>query len=49
VASIADDREPMAGMYAGQTVVEMTAAAFASSLSGARVDWPLATRSNPLA
>ncbi len=49
VASIHEDREPAAGMYAGQTTVEMTAAAFASSLTGERIAWPLANRDNPLA
>jgi len=47
VAAILEDREPTAGMFAGQTVVEMTAAVFASALSGRRVDWPLAPRVNP--
>lgn len=49
VAAILEDREPTAGMYAGQTVVEMTAAIFASSLTGRRIEWPLAPRENPLA
>ncbi len=47
VAAIVEDREPMAGMYAGQTTVEMTAAVFASALAGRRVDWPLEPRGNP--
>ena len=46
--AILEDREPTAGMYAGQTTVEMTAAIFSSSLSGSRVDWPLTARGNPL-
>ena len=48
VSAIVDDREPAAGMYAGRTVVEMTAAVFASALSGRRIEWPLADRANPL-
>jgi len=48
VESIVEDREPTAGMYAGQTTVEMTAAAFSSSLTGERIEWPLAARANPL-
>lgn len=48
VASIREDREPTAGMYSGKTTVEMTAAAYASALSGRRVDWPLEERANPL-
>jgi predicted dehydrogenase len=46
--AIANDREPETGMYAGRTVVEMTAAVYASALSGERIDWPLTARGNPL-
>lgn len=49
VAAIVEDREPTAGMYAGRTVVEMTAAVYAAALSGRRIAWPIADRSNPLA
>jgi hypothetical protein len=34
-------------MFAGQTTVEMTAAAFASGLSGERIVWPIVPRGNP--
>jgi len=47
--AIRNDREPATGMYAARTVVEMTAAVYASALTGTRVDWPLAERGNPLA
>jgi predicted dehydrogenase len=47
--AIANDREPETGMYAGRTVVEMTAAIYASALTGERITWPLANRGNPLA
>ncbi|MEI8316362.1 MAG: Gfo/Idh/MocA family oxidoreductase [Planctomycetia bacterium] len=47
VAAIVEDREPTAGMFAGQTTVEMTAAAFASGLSGERIVWPMIPRGNP--
>jgi len=47
--AIAEDREPETGMYAGRTVVEMTAAIYASAITGDRVTWPLAARGNPLA
>jgi predicted dehydrogenase len=47
--AIAEDREPETGMYAGATAVEMTAAVYASALSGRRVDLPLTDRGNPLA
>jgi hypothetical protein len=36
-------------MYAGRTVVEMTAAIYAAAVSGKRVTWPLADRGSPLA
>jgi predicted dehydrogenase len=49
VDAILTDREPETGMYAGRTSVEMTAAVYASALSGRRIDLPLADRSNPLA
>ena len=49
VDAIATDREPETGMYAGRTIVEMTAAIYASALSGERITWPLAERANPLA
>lgn len=49
VAAIKEDREPAAGMFAGQTTIEMTAAAFASALSGERCVWPFAPRGNPFA
>lgn len=49
VTAILEDREPAAGMYAGRTVVEMTAAVFAAALSGRTIAWPIADRSNPLA
>jgi predicted dehydrogenase len=48
IDAIAEDREPETGMYAGRTVLEMTTAVYASAVSGARVNWPLATRGNPL-
>jgi len=48
VDAIREGREPETGMYASRTVVEMTAAVYASSLSGERIDWPLAKRGNPL-
>jgi predicted dehydrogenase len=48
VDAITNDREPETGMYAGRTVVEMTAAIFASALSGQRITWPLVERTNPL-
>ena len=46
--AIINDREPETGMYAGRTVVEMTAAVYASALSGDRITWPLTNRGNPL-
>jgi predicted dehydrogenase len=53
VDAIQSDREPTTGMYAGLTTVEMTAAIYASALSGRRIDWPLEKslpdRGNPLA
>jgi predicted dehydrogenase len=49
VDAIATDREPETGMYAGRTIVEMTAAIYASALSGERITWPLVARANPLA
>ena len=48
IDAIAEDREPETGMYAGRTVLEMTTAVYASAVSGGRVNWPLATRGNPL-
>ncbi|MFM1903771.1 MAG: hypothetical protein RLZZ440_1671 [Planctomycetota bacterium] len=48
VDAILTDREPETGMYAGRTVVEMTAAVYASALTGERITWPLVNRSNPL-
>jgi hypothetical protein len=48
IDAIAEDREPATGMYAGRSVLEMTTAVYASAASGARVNWPLATRGNPL-
>jgi hypothetical protein len=36
-------------MYAGRTTVEMTAAVFASAVTGAKVTLPLGQRTNPLA
>jgi len=47
--AIVSDREPETGMYAGRTVVEMTAAVYASAVSGERITWPLVNRSHPLA
>jgi len=47
--AIAEDREPETGMYAGLTTVEMTAAIYASALSGRRIEWPLEFTANPLA
>ena len=44
IDAISADREPETGMYAGRTVVEMTAAIYESALSGMRIEWPL----NPL-
>lgn len=38
VDAIREDREPETGMYAGRTTVRMTAAIFASALSGRRVE-----------
>lgn len=49
VDAILTDREPETGMYTGRTVVEMTAAIYASALSGDRISWPLVARANPLA
>jgi predicted dehydrogenase len=48
IDAITEDREPETGMYAGRTTVEMTAAIFASAVTGQRIEWPLATRTNPL-
>ena len=48
IDAIATGREPETGMYGARTVVEMTAAVYASALSGDRVTWPLANRANPL-
>ncbi len=47
--AIQNDREPETGMYASRTVVEMTAAVFASALTGQRIPWPLTNRASPLA
>jgi len=47
--AIAEDREPETGMYAGRTTVEMTAAVYASALTGRRVELPLGDRPHPLA
>lgn len=47
--AINEGREPETGMYAGRTTVEMTAAVYASALSGRRIDWPLRDRADPLA
>jgi len=47
--AILEDREPETGMYAGATTVEMTAAIYASALTGRRIDLPLTDRGNPLA
>ena len=47
--AIASDREPETGMYTGRTVVEMTAAVYASAITGNRIPWPLVARGNPLA
>ena len=49
IDAILNDREPETGMYAGRTVVEMTAAIYASALGGNRITWPLVERVNPLA
>ena len=49
VDAIVEDREPETGMYAGRTTVEMTAAVFASAVSGAKIALPLRDRGNPLA
>jgi predicted dehydrogenase len=46
--AIAEDREPETGMYAGRTVLEMTAAVYESALTGRRVTWPVAASGNPL-
>ena len=48
IDAIAEDREPETGMYAGRTVLEMTTAVYASAVSGARVNWPMAAGGNPL-
>ncbi len=37
IDAITEDREPETGMYAGRTTVQMTAAIYASALSGTRV------------
>ena len=47
--SIAEDREPATGMYAGRTIVEMNTAIYRSALGGTRVVWPVAAGGNPLA
>ena len=47
--AIDDDREPETRMYAGRTTVEMTAAVYASALTGRRVELPLGDRPHPLA
>ena len=51
--AIADDREPETGMYAGRLTIEAIAAAYASSLEGRRISWPLdaslPNRGSPLA
>ena len=47
--AIVEDREPETGMYAGRTTVEMITAIYASALTGMRIDWPLESRTNPLA
>ncbi len=49
VDAILTDREPETGMYTGRTVVEMTAAIYASTLAGERITWPMVDRANPLA
>jgi predicted dehydrogenase len=48
VDAILTDREPETGMYAGRATVEMTAAIYASALSGRRMDLPLTDRTNAL-
>jgi predicted dehydrogenase len=49
VDAIVEDREPETGMYAGRTTVEMTAAVYASAISGAKVALPLQERGCPFA
>ena len=53
IDAIADDREPETGMYAGRLTIEAIAAAYASSLEGRRIAWPLdkglPNRGSPLA
>ncbi len=49
VDAIAEDRQPETGMYAGRTVLELTAAIYRSALDGTRVVWPIESSGSPLA
>ncbi len=46
--AIEQDRQPQASIYTGRTAVEMIIAPFESQRTGARVDFPMVTRENPL-
>ncbi len=46
--AIEQDQQPLASIYTGRTAVEMIVAPFESQRTGARVDFPLTTRENPL-
>jgi hypothetical protein len=49
IASIHEDREPLCGVKAARTTIEMISAVFESHrLNGQRVTIPLKTRQNPL-
>jgi len=48
VDAIAEDRQPETGMYAGRTVLEMTAAIYRSAVDGGRVSWPMKSAGSPL-
>jgi predicted dehydrogenase len=50
IAAIRESRQPLCGPADGRLTVEMACAALASHVrGGARVEWPLTTRTNPLA
>lgn len=49
IASIEEQREPLGGMYAARSAVEMIAAVFESHRQGKPVSLPLEVRENPLA
>jgi predicted dehydrogenase len=48
VDAIAEDRQPETGMYAGRTVLELTAAIYRSAVDGGRVSWPMKSAGSPL-